>query len=87
MKEGTTDQVPWIERILGLAVLALIAIGAFIVLRPFLSALLGYYHHLLNVDAVSTTERLAARAKIPRGDVDDVAAWGADCFPAGSRQL
>jgi predicted PurR-regulated permease PerM len=40
MKEGTTDHVPWIERILGLAVLALIAIGAFIVLRPFLSALL-----------------------------------------------
>ena len=32
--------MPWIERILGLAVLALIAIGAFIVLRPFLSALL-----------------------------------------------
>ena len=32
--------MPWIERILGLVVLALIAIGAFIVLRPFLSALL-----------------------------------------------
>jgi predicted PurR-regulated permease PerM len=34
------DQVPWIERVLVVVLLALIAVGSFIVLRPFLSALL-----------------------------------------------
>jgi predicted PurR-regulated permease PerM len=40
MKESTQDQVHWIEQILALAALGLVVIACFIIVRPFISALL-----------------------------------------------